>query len=162
MQRLGRRPVPAVPDPARRRPTTLVAKVLGQLGVHRPLNQPAGQLRQHAPRPDDLLLRPGAGEQLVDQLITETLPQLGRQPLDDQLGRRTAATLLARPTGSLRGTAARPSDPSLLCFVFVDMRLSSLMPTQILGQTPRRADVDHKGAVQRGVDPERCAAVRLC
>ena len=94
-----------------RRPTTLVAELAGQLGVHRPLHQPLGQPSKQTARTDDLLLRPGAGEQLIDQLVTETVTQLGRQPFDPELVRHRAAIPIVRPTGSLprrrRGHQAR-------------------------------------------------------
>jgi hypothetical protein len=51
----------------------LVAEMLGQLGRHRPLHQPLRQLREHTARPDDLLLRPSAREQLVDHLVGEAI-----------------------------------------------------------------------------------------
>jgi len=47
--------------------------MLGQLGRHRPLHQPLRQLREHTARPDDLLLRPSAREQLVDHLVSEAI-----------------------------------------------------------------------------------------
>jgi hypothetical protein len=62
----------------------LVAQVLGQLDLQRPLHQPPGQLAQQPARPDDLLLAAGALKQLVDQLVREPLAGLGRQPLDRQ------------------------------------------------------------------------------
>jgi hypothetical protein len=48
---------------------TLIAKVIGQLDLHRPLHQPLGQLRQQAAGPDDLLLAVRAGQQLVDEVV---------------------------------------------------------------------------------------------
>ena len=54
------------------------ADVVGQLGVRRPLHQALGQLCQQPAGPGDLLLRRGAGEQLVDHLITD--PPVGRHP----------------------------------------------------------------------------------
>ena len=68
-QRLGRRPIPSVARATGRLKMRLVAQMLGQLDLQRPLDQPLGQLRQHPARPGDLLLGPGAGQQLVDHLI---------------------------------------------------------------------------------------------
>ena len=45
MDRLRGDPVASVTDPARRRLTTLIAEVIGQLGIHRPLNKPLRQPR---------------------------------------------------------------------------------------------------------------------
>jgi len=56
----------------------LVATVLGQLDLHRPLHQPLGQGGEHPAGPEDLLLGRGAGEQLVDHLIAD--PPVGRHP----------------------------------------------------------------------------------
>jgi hypothetical protein len=64
--------------------------MLGQLGVHRPLDQPLGQLRQHAARPDDLLLRPGAGEQLIDQPCSRFEPEGSRKGSNPEQGRAFA------------------------------------------------------------------------
>jgi hypothetical protein len=69
MQRLGRRAVAAVPGPARRRMAALIAEVVGQLGVHRALDQPPGQLGEQAALTGDLRRRARAGEQPVDQLV---------------------------------------------------------------------------------------------
>ena len=70
-QRLRRRPVPRVARPARRLLMGLIAQVVGQLDLHRPLHQPLRELAQQAARPGDLLLRPRPREQLIDQLIRE-------------------------------------------------------------------------------------------
>ena len=43
------------------------------------------QLREQAAGPDDLLLRPGTGEQLIDQPVAEPLPQLRRLALDPKV-----------------------------------------------------------------------------
>jgi hypothetical protein len=53
--------------------------MVGQLGVHRPLDQPPRQIGQQSPGPDDLLLAAGTREQLVDELIAEPIPDLRRQ-----------------------------------------------------------------------------------
>ena len=51
----------------------LVAKMVGQLDLHRPLHQPLRQLRQQPTRPGDLLLGARAGQELVDHLIRDPL-----------------------------------------------------------------------------------------
>jgi hypothetical protein len=51
----------------------LVAEVVGQLDLHRPLHQPLGQLRQQATGTGDLLLTPRAGQQLIEHLIRNPL-----------------------------------------------------------------------------------------
>ena len=56
----------------------LVADVVGQLDLHRPLDQPLGQLGQQPAGPGDLLLGARAGEQLVDHLIAD--PPIRRHP----------------------------------------------------------------------------------
>ena len=145
-QRLRRRPVAGVPRPARRRLAALVAEVIGQLGVHRPLDQPLGQLREQPAGPDDLLLRPSAGEQLIDQLVAEPLTQLGRQPLDPELVRRRAAIPIRSPYGLTPrdGGAAlqlvghlpwnRRHDTPLL-----------VMPTQKIGHSPLAGKTEPAG-----------------
>src|SRR5205807_10338624 len=65
-QRLRWRAVALIGSPTRRLAMRLIAEVLGQLNLHRPLDQPLGQLSEHAAGPGDLLLGRGAGEQLVD------------------------------------------------------------------------------------------------
>jgi hypothetical protein len=74
VQRLGGAGVAAVGGPARRRVPAPVAEVVGQLGVHRALDEPPGQLRQQPALAGDLRRRARAGQQLVDQLI----PKLAR------------------------------------------------------------------------------------
>ena len=56
----------------------LVAHMAGQLDLHRPLDQPLGQLRQQPAGPGDLLLGRDAREQLVDHLIAD--PSIRRHP----------------------------------------------------------------------------------
>src|SRR5581483_12250088 len=75
-QRLRCRPVPGVAGPSRRLLMRLVAEVVGQLDLERPLDQPLGQLRQQPARAGDLLLRPRAGKQLVEQLVRQQRLQL--------------------------------------------------------------------------------------
>jgi hypothetical protein len=54
----------------------LIAEVVGELDLHRALNQPLRQLRKQPARPDDLLLAAGAGEQLIDHLIRQKVSGL--------------------------------------------------------------------------------------
>ena len=49
--------------------------MVGQLDLHRPLQQPLRQLGEHAAGPNELLFRARAGEQLVDQLVRQLLTQ---------------------------------------------------------------------------------------
>jgi hypothetical protein len=63
--------VAGVANPARRRLAALLAEMLGQLGVHRPLHQPLRQTAQQAIGSGDLLRRARAGEQLIDQLVRQ-------------------------------------------------------------------------------------------
>jgi len=72
-QRLGRRPVPGVPHPARGLSVGLIAEMVRQLDLHRPLDQAFGQLAQQSALAGDLLPGPGAGEQLVDHLVRQQL-----------------------------------------------------------------------------------------
>jgi hypothetical protein len=72
-KRLRGRAVAGVASAARRLLMRLVAEMVGQLSRHRPLHQPLGQLREHTPRPDDLVLSAGAREQLVDHLVGKAI-----------------------------------------------------------------------------------------
>ena len=93
----------------------LVAEMLGQLSRHRPLHQPLGQLREHTARPDDLLLSPGAREQLVDHLVGKAIADRFRK-----LERLAAG----RPLRSPSGLAPRPAGAlNQIMLVFVDMTL---------------------------------------
>ena len=51
----------------------LIAEVVSQLDLHRPFDQPLGQLRQQPARPGDLLLGLRALKQLVDHLVRDLL-----------------------------------------------------------------------------------------
>ena len=86
----------------------LVAEMLGQLGRQRPLHQPLGQLREHPARPDDLLLGPGAREQLVDHLVGETIADRVRKLERLAAGRplRSPSGLAPRPAGALNQISA--------------------------------------------------------
>ena len=70
----------------------LIAEVIGQLDLQRPLHQSLGQLRQQPARTDDLLLGPRPGQQLIDELVRQLLAHLIRHPLKDpRRGRRRLA-----------------------------------------------------------------------
>ena len=88
-QRLGRRPIPSVAGATGRLQMRLVAQMVGQLDLQRSLDQPLGQLRQHPAGPRDLLLGPGAGQQLVDHLIGDpaTIGQLERSAQPSSIDR---------------------------------------------------------------------------
>jgi hypothetical protein len=106
-KRLRTRAVAGVAGAAGRLLVRLIAKVLGQLGRHRPLHEPAREVGQKTAGPDDLLLRAGVREQLVDQLVGQAVTDLGRE-LDEggPLPRARSAS------GSLRspcGLAALPA-----------------------------------------------------
>jgi hypothetical protein len=73
-QRLRCRTVAGVSRAAGRLQVRLETEVVGELDLHRALNQPLRQLRKQPARPDDLLLPVNAGEQLVDDAIRKKLP----------------------------------------------------------------------------------------
>ena len=87
-QRLRRRAVALVLGAACRLAVRLVADMVGQLDLHRPLHQALGQIAKQPAGPGDLLLRARAGEQLVDHLIAD--PPIRRHP--ESLPHPTAAT----------------------------------------------------------------------
>src|SRR5437588_9573999 len=106
-ERLRRAAVAGVPRAARRLLMRLVAEMLGQLRRHRPLNQPAGEIRQQPSGPDDLLLRPRPSEQLVDQLVTEALTNLRREIHQREVLQRARSA-----TGSLRSPSELAALPA--------------------------------------------------
>jgi hypothetical protein len=55
--------------------------MVGQLNLERPLNQPLRQLREHTTRPDDLLLRTGAREQLINDRVGQPALQIIRHAI---------------------------------------------------------------------------------
>src|SRR4051795_2032810 len=59
----------------------LIAEVLGQLDLERPLDQPLGQLGQQPAGADDLLPGAGAGQQLVDPPLRPPGPPLSPRVL---------------------------------------------------------------------------------
>jgi len=90
--------------------------MLGQLRRHRPLNKPLRQLREHTARPDDLLLGPGAREQLVDHLVGEAIADRFRKLERLSAGRplRSPSGLAPRPAGALISAGLRRHDaPSI-------------------------------------------------
>src|SRR4051794_36001790 len=112
LQRLGRRAVAGVAGPAGRLGMRLIAQVLGQLDLQRPLDQPLGQLGQQPARPDDLLLAARAGQQLVDHLVRQ--PAAARQLAD----RRPHPRTIDRTSTSSRADprpAARSGSPTPRC-----------------------------------------------
>ncbi len=109
-QRLRRRPVPGVACPACRFLVGLIAQVVGELDLHRPLDQPFRQLAQQPARARDLLLRSGPREELVDELVREQrLDLLGQLGPRGQLAARSASASLRSPYGltALRAGATR-------------------------------------------------------
>jgi hypothetical protein len=76
------------PAPARWSRVRVTAQVAGQLDLHRPLHQPLGQLAQQATGPDDLLLRPGSRQQLVDELVRQLPTQVIGHPVKHPRRRR--------------------------------------------------------------------------
>ena len=69
----------------------LEPQVVGQLHLQGALDQPLGQLRQQPTRPDDLLLRSRAGQQLVHHIVRELASDLIRHAVQDpRRGRRLA------------------------------------------------------------------------
>ena len=100
--RLARLPVPGVPRATGRRLTGLIAQMLGQLGLERPVQQPARELPQQPVRARDLLSRPRARKQRVQQLVADLQRLLiesgtARQPRKhlSPLGGSRVASLLA-------------------------------------------------------------------
>jgi hypothetical protein len=91
-QRLRRRPVARVPRPAGRLLMAVIADMIGQLDLQRPLHQPLRQLTQKPARADDLLLGSRAGQQLVNNVIGKLAAQVIRHVVQDpRRGRRRLA-----------------------------------------------------------------------
>ena len=153
----------------------LIADMLGQLDLHRPLDQPLGQLRQKPAGPGDLLLGPGALEQLVEHLIREpaaiaqrpdrpahprahhrVVDQLGREPARarrDQVPRegaqRFASASLRSPDSSLRslvGLAALSAGETLIRAQTGTSQLTRIDHDRILGTTWRFGSRRHDDA----------------
>jgi hypothetical protein len=109
VHRLLADPVAGIADPARRRLAALIAQVIGQLGIHSPLDQPFRQPVEQPVRAGDLLRRLRAGQELVDQLVRK----LWRLGLDPHPGNRPLRELVwqgglpsGRPAG--RGSLKEP------------------------------------------------------
>ena len=112
----------------------LVADVVGQLDLHRPLHQPLGQLGQQAAGPSDLLLRRGASEQLVEQLVAD--PLIGRHPEslpDPAAVSRPLHSLINELGRERRGVAGGRAAPGL-----PSANLRSLPLAAIVAGQPRR------------------------
>jgi hypothetical protein len=56
-------------------PLLLVAQVLGDLGLEKPLHHRTFELGEHAVRPEQVLLRTGSGNERIDEFL------LGNQPI---------------------------------------------------------------------------------
>jgi len=104
MHRLLAEAVAGVAGAARWRLTALVAQVVRQLGVHRPLDQALRQAVKQALRAGELLGRARAGEQLVDQLVRK-LRRLERIAIRAGVDRRQS------PIGELIRHAGLPFRP---------------------------------------------------
>ena len=134
-QRLRGRPIALVGGAAGRLLVRLVADVVGQLDLHRALHQALGQLGEQPAGPGDLLLRRGAGEQLVDHLVAD--PPVGRhtQSLTDPTAAGSAVDGviddLGRHGRGVRGGRAAPGLPS------ADLRSFYELAAIVAGQ-PRR------------------------
>ena len=147
-QRLRCRAVALVRSAAGRFAVRLVADVIGQLGLHRPLDQALGQLGQDPAGPGDLLLGRGAGEQLVDELVAD--PPIGRhvESLPDPAAARGPIHRLIDHAGpqhrGVRGARAAPRLPSA--------KPSSLPLAGVVAEQPRRVPSSQslKLELQRG------------
>jgi hypothetical protein len=112
VHRLRCHPVAGVADPARRRLSPLVAEMVGQLGLHRPLDQPLRQPAEQPLRAGDLLRRARAGEQLVDQLVRQ-LRRLERIAIRTGVDRRHPPIAELVRQGALPFQPARQSESTL-------------------------------------------------
>jgi hypothetical protein len=91
-QRLRCRPVARVARSARWLLVAVIADVIGQLDLQRPLHQPLGQLRKQTARTDDLLLGPSSRQQLVNDVVRKLATQVIRHLTQDpRRGRRLLA-----------------------------------------------------------------------
>jgi hypothetical protein len=68
--------------------------MISQLDLERPLHQPLRQLAQKAARPDDLLLRLRARQQLVHDIVRQLASKVIRHTVKDP--RRGRSKTLAR------------------------------------------------------------------
>ena len=99
-QHLRGRPVTRVARTPGRLLVRLEAEMVGQLDLQRPLQQPLRQLGKQATRAGDLVLRAGAGQQLVDQPIREKrLDLVGELRASIQRTARSASASLRSPSG---------------------------------------------------------------
>jgi hypothetical protein len=110
----------------------LEAEMFDQLDLQRPLQQPLRQLGKQATRAGDLILRAGAGQQLVDQSIRKK-----RLDLVGELGagiQRTARS----PSASLRSTPE-----------FAQAAVWAVAPTETHLRTARGGSVDPRHRLKR-------------
>ena len=84
----------------------LIAEMVGQLDLHRPLHHPLRQLAQQTTLTGDLLTRPGAGHQLIDQLVRQKLLDPVRERVG--LAARSASASLRSPSGLAPRHAGAP------------------------------------------------------
>ena len=80
------------------------------------LHQPAREIGQQATRTDDLLLGPGAGEQLVDELIAEPITNLRRKLCQRRALRRPRSsqpTVVVDAVDSIALKGRRPGDDAV-------------------------------------------------
>jgi hypothetical protein len=69
----------------------LIAQVVGQLNLERPLDDALRERRHQPAGPDDLFLRLRAGEQLIDHLVGQQAADVIRHAIKDpRRGRRLA------------------------------------------------------------------------
>ena len=106
-QRLGRLAVPRVPGPSARRLPGRIPQMRGQLRLERPIQEPAGELRQHPVGPSDLLRGARARQQRIQKLIRDLRLRLAerraaRQPRQRSTPATPAALTLS--TSSLRSS----------------------------------------------------------
>ena len=121
-ERFRRRAVARVPHATRRRLAVLVAEMVGQLDLHRPLNKALGQPGEQTTGPDDLLVAARTGEQPVDEFVRQPFAQSRRQTLaGTPKGRRRLA--IRRVAGALPNLTSRSEN--LVLSVIVSMKLPS-------------------------------------
>ena len=116
----------------------LVAEVVGQLDLHRPLHQPLRQLAEQPARPDDLLLvrAPASSSSinLVRQLIARR-PDTRAFAGDSRRGAR--ATRLAAPPPAPTGSGEHPRSETSVLSLIVGMKLLSTHAYTVPRSAPR-------------------------
>jgi len=116
---LGAEAVAGVAGATRRRLPSLITEVFGQLGIHRPLHQPLGQPAEQTALAGDLFRRPGAGEQLVNQLVGRMIRIKIRgddrhRLLGNLLGQRGLLSERPTPLSSDHAYTGNRTDPTRL------------------------------------------------